>query len=82
MNRHNHKKKDIYIIKNDINNKVYIGQTVNPKQRWEQYCSLVKHKPNAQVITKAMKKYGIEHFTMSILETDVVNYDEREKYWI
>ena len=33
MNRHNHKKKDIYIIKNDINNKVYIGQTVNPKQR-------------------------------------------------
>lgn len=82
MNRHNHKKKDIYIIKNDINNKVYIGQTANPKQRWEQYCSSVKHKPNAQVITKAMKKYGIEHFTMSILEQDVVNYDEREKYWI
>lgn len=82
MNRHNYKKKDIYIIKNDINDKAYIGQTVNPKQRWEQYCSLVKNKPNVQVITKAMKKYGIGHFTMSILETDVVNYDEREKYWI
>ena len=82
MNRHNHKKKDIYIIKNDINDKVYIGQTANPEQRWEQYCSLVKHKPNAQVITKAMKKYGIEHFTMSILESNVINYDEREKYWI
>lgn len=27
-------KKDIYVIKNNINNKVYIGQTVNPRIRF------------------------------------------------
>lgn len=77
-----YEKKDIYIITNDINSKVYIGQSVNPAHRWEQYCSAVKKKPDAQVITRAMAKYGIEHFTMSILEENVVNYDEREIYWI
>ena len=35
-------KKDIYIIKNDINDKVYIGKTVDVHQRWAQYHSLVK----------------------------------------
>lgn len=75
-------KKDIYIIKNKNNNKVYIGQTVNPKQRWAQYKSAVKKMPNEQLITKAMKKYGIETFWMEILESDRIDYDEREKYWI
>lgn len=75
-------KKDIYIITNDINSKVYIGQTVNPKQRWSQYKCQVRRNPNAQVITRAMDKYGIEHFTMSVLEEKVINYDEREQYWI
>lgn len=80
--KNSYKTKDIYIITNDINNKVYIGQSVNPAHRWEQYKSTVKKKPDTQVITRAMAKYGIEHFSMSILETKVVNYDEREKYWI
>ena len=75
-------KKDIYIIKNDINNKVYIGQTVNKEQRWGQYISAVKRKPEAQVITKAMKRYGVEHFWMEIIESQIENFDEREKYWI
>ena len=34
--------KDIYIIKNKFNSKVYIGQSVNPAHRWEQYRSAVK----------------------------------------
>lgn len=76
------KTKDIYIIKNDINNKVYIGQSYDPLHRWEQYKSAVKHHPNAQIITRAMHLYGIEKFHMEILESNVVNYDEREKYWI
>lgn len=75
-------KKDIYIIKNKINNKVYIGQTVNPQQRWAQYLSLVRKKPDTQVITKAMKRYGVENFSLEILESNIENFDEREKYWI
>lgn len=75
-------KKDIYIIKNKFNNKVYIGQTVNPNQRWSQYKSAVKKIPNSQLITKAMDKYGFDNFWMEILEHNVENYDEREQYWI
>ena len=75
-------KKDIYIITNDINDKVYIGQTVNISQRWEQYKSAVKKKPNAQLITKAMNKYGFEHFQIKCLEEQCENFNEREKYWI
>lgn len=74
--------KDIYIIKNKNNNKVYIGQTVNPTQRWAQYKSAVKKNPNEQLITRAMNKYGFESFWMEILESNVENYDEREKFWI
>ena len=75
-------KKDIYIIKNKNNDKVYIGQTVNPQQRWAQYKSSVLKTPNSQLITKAMSKYGFETFWMEILESNVENYDEREQYWI
>lgn len=74
--------KDIYIIKNKFNDKVYIGQSVNPAHRWEQYKCAVKKKPEAQLITKAMDKYGFDNFWMEILEAGVENYDEREKYWI
>lgn len=74
--------KDIYIIKNKINNKVYIGQSVNPQHRWKQYKSVVKKMPGTQLITKAMNKYGFDNFWMEILESNVKNYDEREKYWI
>lgn len=75
-------KKDIYIIKNRINDKIYIGQTVNPKQRWAQYKSAVLKTPNAQLITKAMNKYGIDNFWMEVIESSVENYNEREQYWI
>lgn len=44
--KNSYKTKDIYIITNDINNKVYIGQSVNPAHRWEQYKSTVKKKPD------------------------------------
>lgn len=75
-------KKDIYIIKNDINDKVYIGQTVDVSQRWAQYKSLVKKAPDKQVISRAMKRYGLEHFSIEVIESQVENYDEREKFWI
>lgn len=72
-------KKDIYIIKNDINNKVYIGQSVNSKNRFKEHC---REKSMTTYIDRIISKIGKEHFWYEILETQVENYNEREKYWI
>ena len=79
-------KKDIYIIKNKINNKVYIGQAKNAAERWMSHLANAKYENKSnrysQVIHRAMIKYGIEHFYYEILEYQISNYDEREQYWI
>lgn len=74
-------KKSIYIIKNDINNKVYIGQSIHPKERFAEHCYLREDRRNS-ILTSAICKYGKEHFWMELLEENIENYDEREKYWI
>lgn len=43
-------KKDIYIIKNSVNNKVYIGQSKNSAERW------LSHVYNAIYEKKSNKK--------------------------
>lgn len=72
-------KKDIYIIKNNINNKVYIGQSLDAKMRFDSHC---KKNHDNSLIDAAIQKYGKEHFCYEILETQITNYNEREKYWI
>ena len=79
-------KKDIYIIKNSINDKVYIGQAKSAAERWLShiYNATYEQRTNkdVQVIHKAMAKYGYEKFHYEILEHQIENYDEREQYWI
>ena len=72
----------IYIIKNFINNKVYIGQTrTSIEQRWKEH---IRHASYGdQVINKAMNKHGVENFYIEILETcSLQELDEREIYYI
>lgn len=73
--------KDIYVIKNRVNNKVYVGQSVNPGLRFITHC-----KPSADtgrcLIAEAIQKYGANNFWYEILESQVENYNEREQYWI
>lgn len=53
----------IYIIKNMINNKLYIGQTMNhPKTRLRKHVCTGKTK-----IGKALKKYGLQNFNLYFL---------------
>ncbi len=52
----------IYIITNLINGKQYIGETVNVKQRMKDHRS----KKDGQVISCAIKKYGLENFEVEI----------------
>ena len=75
-------KKDIYIIKNSINDKVYIGQAKNTYVRWAGHKSCARHSSKSITIDKAMAELGINNFWVEIIETQIENYDEREKYWI
>lgn len=72
-------RKDIYIIKNDINDKVYIGQSLSAEQRFKSHC---KGNYDNSIIDAAIQKYGKEHFYYEILESQIENYNEREAYWI
>lgn len=59
----------IYQIKNLVNNKMYIGSSVNIANRWTQHLALLnlnKH-PNLH-LQKSWDKYGKENFTFAILE--------------
>lgn len=73
-------KKDIYIIINNINNKVYVGQSKNAAIRFKQHCKSCNL--DNSLIGKAIKKYGKQNFAFKILERQIVNYNEREDYWI
>lgn len=75
----------IYIIKNDINDKVYIGKTTKAiNKRFEEHKKECNNKQHChRPLYRAMKKYGLNHFWIELLEQ--CNYkiiDEREKYWI
>ena len=71
--------KDIYKITNLLNNKIYIGQSKNAKERFKGHC---KGCYDNSLIDKAIQDYGKENFKLEILEHQITNYNEREKYWI
>jgi group I intron endonuclease len=76
----------IYLIRNKINNKIYVGKTSKTlEERWK------LHVRNSfgpyfrkQLITKAIKKYSKDSFELSVLENceDNNTLCEREKFWI
>lgn len=77
----------IYCIKNKINGKEYIGQSINISKR------IYEHKKKAldypedrshnSILHQAIRKYGWENFEVSVLEECTVDLlDEREKYYI
>ena len=71
----------IYLWKNLINQKVYVGQTQNFYQRMKQY---QRDNDSHRVIGKAFLKYGFDNFEVCILEQDIAvdNLDAREQYWL
>ena len=74
----------IYKITNKINNKVYIGQSVNIEERWD-YHKAVCHWNSQSALYRAFKKYGIENFDFQVIEKVPPikeQLNEREIYWI
>ena len=74
----------IYCIENKINEKKYIGQSTNIEERWYRHKLRYNEQSESdKPLYLAMKKYGIENFTFSILEEcnrDLLN--EREEFYI
>ena len=57
----------IYCIENMVNGKKYIGQTITTiERRWNSHCSASKC--GEQAIYRAMRKYGVENFRISMLD--------------
>ena len=83
----------IYCIHNEVNGKNYIGQTVKVENRfsktyvghfrdYERYISGELKK--TRVLYKAWKKYGLESFSVFIIDTgiDREELNQKEMYWI
>ena len=59
----------IYMWKNKLDGKCYIGQTVNEKQRYNKHVNAVHSlKKTSNKFHNALKKYGLENFEYSVLE--------------
>ena len=77
----------IYKITNNINNKVYIGQTIKqrPTDRFSQhrYDSRNLKDNDNSYLHKAMNLYGVDNFSFEVIE-EIENQflNEREIYWI
>ena len=62
----------VYIHRNKINNKVYIGITNDVKRRWR--CEGIEYKPskeNTSSFWNAIQKYGFDKFEHIILECNL-----------
>ena len=73
----------MYIHTNKINNKVYIGQTINannPQNRWEHGNGYQQ----VPLLYKAIQEFGWDNFSHNILKTDLTKEeaDYWEKYYI
>ena len=79
----------IYLFRNKINEKCYVGQALKIRKRFLQHMS--KYRGNSSYpLYQALHKYGLENFEFEILETferlnseelkDILN--KREIYWI
>lgn len=70
-------KSGVYIIKNIVNGKIYIGSSVNVFKRWTQHrYKLNKGNHANKHLQRAWNKYGISEFEFSILE--LINNPSKE----
>lgn len=69
----------IYMHRNKINNKIYVGQSHCIKTRWYPICY-----KGSRYFYGAIEKYGWENFEHKIIEANLSKEeaDIREKYWI
>lgn len=75
----------IYLIFNDVNDKVYVGQTIQSlNKRFNGHCCYSKTDRSVNMyIKRAIHKYGRDKFHIKLIEEcPVEELSKREKYWI
>ena len=73
----------IYLIKNNVNNKVYVGKTeLSIVERFKEHIrNSRKERCKNRPLYRAMNKYGVENFTVSMIE-ETDRPEDREVFWI
>ena len=74
----------VYMIKNDVDNRLYIGIAEDIGMRWATHMSLLQSGKHPSVyLQMAVKEYGIDNFTFTILcECSKDKLYEMEQYYI
>ncbi|MAE86130.1 MAG: hypothetical protein CMB80_25560 [Flammeovirgaceae bacterium] len=74
----------IYKITNLVNQKIYIGQSVAPKKRWNRHLSDARYNRGSLHLTNAIRKYGEDRFCFEIIDVlnDVEGADKVEQEMI
>lgn len=75
----------IYKITNQVNGKVYVGQSIDIRRRWSEERSRARNSETKEIsaIYAAMNKYGVENFTFEVIEECMPEMlSVREQYWI
>ena len=74
----------IYLIKNIVNNKIYIGSAKDINRRWVQHKSSLRLQTHhSNKLQNGFNKYGVDAFVYSVIEfcsEDLMMI--REQYWI
>lgn len=63
----NEKVSGVYKVTNTINGKSYIGKSKDIRQRWIKHSYVNETKRRINLLTRAIRKYGVENFTFEIL---------------
>jgi hypothetical protein len=54
----------VYKVTNKVNDKIYIGQSIDIERRWNQH----KYGKGSLLLRNAIRKYGLENFSFEIIE--------------
>lgn len=72
----------IYKITNIINNKIYVGQSIDIYDRWKQHINKLKNNKHVnKYLQRSFNKYGENNFNFEVIEecnSDLLN--EKEQY--
>lgn len=75
----------IYKITNLVNNKIYIGQTIqkNPKMRWYSHQADARGGKNTHLYN-SMRKYGIDQFLWEVIDSAhcLDDLNNKEQQWL